>query len=162
MFGMVDNNVESVKFIGRREMKMNANMKSLFYESDKYRHKPYFNDAKDLFRIWFCAHFREQLIINRNKYEWETLDTPKIKIVFYSHSWEPNDYGTKVRIKCHQRIQRKEITIDGELCQNWELLDSFAVRLEFDGSINHTDGYKKFYDNPRRTGYWEMKGNGFR
>ena len=110
----------------------------------------------------FVLILGKQLIINRNKYEWETLDTPKIKIVFYSHSWEPNDYGTKVRIKCHQRIQRKEITIDGELCQNWELLDSFAVRLEFDGSINHTDGYKKFYDNPRRTGYWEMKGNGFR
>ena len=46
---MVDNNVESVKFIGRRDMNMNANMKTLFYEEDEYRFKPYFNDAKELF-----------------------------------------------------------------------------------------------------------------
>ena len=51
MLGMVDNNVENVKFIGGREMNMDANMKKLFYESDKYRLRPYFNDAKELFRI---------------------------------------------------------------------------------------------------------------
>ena len=53
MFGMVDNNVESVKIIGRREMNMDANMKTLFYQSDWYRFRPYFNDAKELFRIFF-------------------------------------------------------------------------------------------------------------
>ena len=56
---MVDNNVESVKLIGRRDMNMNANMKTLFYESDKYRFRPYFNDAKEMFKIWFWAHLRE-------------------------------------------------------------------------------------------------------
>ena len=48
---MVDNNVESVKIIGRREMNMDANMKKLFYESDEHRYRPYFNDAKELFKI---------------------------------------------------------------------------------------------------------------
>ena len=51
MIGMVDNNVESVKLIGRREMNMDANMKTLFNESDKYRFRPYFNDAKEMFKI---------------------------------------------------------------------------------------------------------------
>ena len=57
MIGMVDNNVKNVKFIGGREMNMNANMKRLFYESDEYRYKPYFNDAKELFEIAFWIHF---------------------------------------------------------------------------------------------------------
>ena len=51
MIGMVDNKVENVKFIGSREMNMNRNMKTLFYESDRSRYKPYFNDAKKLFGI---------------------------------------------------------------------------------------------------------------
>ena len=51
MLGMVDNNVESVKFIGRREMNMDTKMKTLFYGSDENRYKPYFNDAKELFEI---------------------------------------------------------------------------------------------------------------
>ena len=49
MIGMVDNNVENVKFIGSREM--DRNMRTMFHESDKYRFKPYFNDAKELFEI---------------------------------------------------------------------------------------------------------------
>ena len=48
---MVDNNVESVKLIGRREMNMDGNMKALFYENDKYRFRPYFNDAKKMFKV---------------------------------------------------------------------------------------------------------------
>ena len=48
---MVDNNVESVKSIGRREMNMDANMKTFFYENDGNRYRPYFNDAKELLRI---------------------------------------------------------------------------------------------------------------
>jgi len=49
MVGMVENNFENVKVIGRREMNMDRNMKRLFHESDEYRFKPYFNDAKELF-----------------------------------------------------------------------------------------------------------------
>ena len=51
---MVDNNIENVKLIGRREMNMDENMKRMFYESDYPRMKaikPYFNDAKELFGI---------------------------------------------------------------------------------------------------------------
>ena len=48
---MVGYNVESVKFIGRRDMSMDSNMKTLFDESDDYKYYPYFNDAKELFRI---------------------------------------------------------------------------------------------------------------
>ena len=48
---MVDNTVENVKFIGRREMNMDGNMKTFFYQRDEYRYKPYFNDAKELFEI---------------------------------------------------------------------------------------------------------------
>ena len=59
MIGMVDANVETVKVIGRREMNMDLNMKKLFYESDEYRHKPYFNDAEETFEILFRIHFRE-------------------------------------------------------------------------------------------------------
>ena len=49
LLGMVGNKVERLKFIGRREMDMNANIKSVFDESDENYYKPYFNDAKELF-----------------------------------------------------------------------------------------------------------------
>ena len=92
--------------------------------------------------------------------DWETLNTPKIKVAFYS-DWEAdNDYGTKLRIKCHQRIKRKEKTIDGELCTNWELIDNFGVGFGFEGSIHHNDGYEQFYDNPWYYGFRAMSGNG--
>ena len=100
--------------------------------------------------------------MNRTKFGWETLNTPKIKTVFYSERWFTNgyiDYGTKLRIKCQQRIQRKEKTIDGELCANWDRIDSFGVELDFDDSIYHTDGYEKFYDDPIG-GWWDYPGNG--
>ena len=51
MLGMVDNIVENVKFIGRRDMNMDEKLKKMFYESDQNRFKPYFNDAKELFGI---------------------------------------------------------------------------------------------------------------
>ena len=67
MLGMVEYNVESVKFIGRRDINMDANIKSLFDDSPEYKleqffeipfgmednriYRPYFNDAKKLFRI---------------------------------------------------------------------------------------------------------------
>ena len=56
LIGMVDNNIEAVKVIGRREMNMDGNMKTLFSESDNWkRYKPYFNDAKELFGISFLG-----------------------------------------------------------------------------------------------------------
>ena len=60
MIGMVDGNVDNAKSIGRREMNMDANMKKLFYESDRFRprYRPYFNDAKELFGISFWMHSR--------------------------------------------------------------------------------------------------------
>ena len=79
--------------------------------------------------------------------------------MFYSELWGYSDYGTKLRIKCQQRIQRKEKTIDDELCVNWDRIDSFGVELDFKGSIHHTDGYEKFYDDPI-DGYWYWSGNG--
>ena len=56
---MVDNTVENVKFIGRREMNMDGNMKTFFYQRDEYRYKPYFNDAKELFEIPLWIHLRK-------------------------------------------------------------------------------------------------------
>ena len=102
----------------------------------------------------------KQLIINRTKFDWETLNTPKIKTVFYSDYIADNDYGTKLRIKCQQRIQRKEKTIDGELCANWDRIDSFGVELDFDDSIYHTDGYEKFYEEKFNDYWWDELGNG--
>ena len=99
------------------------------------------------FDSWFYLGGR--LIINRNEYEWETLNTPKIKTIFYSYEDRKNDFGTKIRFKCHTPIQRKAETLEGDLCTNWELIDNFGVRLDFDNSIHHTDGYKDFYDDPR-------------
>ena len=90
------------------------------------------------------AHLWEKLVINRNKYEWETLNTPKIKIVFATPG---QDFETRIRLKCHRPIQRKTITLESELCTNWNLIDSIGVRLDFD-----TDGYKNFYDNPTGLG----------
>ena len=68
-------------------------------------------------------------------------------MVFISDWSADSDFGTKIRIKCHQQIQRTTKTSEGELCTNWELIDSFGVRL--DDSIHHTDGYKQFYEDPR-------------
>ena len=45
---MVNNDVNSVKFIGRRDMNMDPNIKALFDKSDEYHYYPYFNDAKEL------------------------------------------------------------------------------------------------------------------
>ena len=47
MLGMNDTNITNLKFIGRRDMNMDPNMKALFDESDEYYY-PYFNDAKEL------------------------------------------------------------------------------------------------------------------
>ena len=147
MLGMTGYNVENVKLIGRRDINMDANMKRLFDESDEYYDYPYFNDAKELLRIGFGFIRGERLIINRKKYEWETLNTPKIKTIFYSILWADTDFGTRLRFKCNQRMTRKAKTIEGELCTNWDLINSFGVRLDLNDSIHHTDDYKKFYND---------------
>ena len=60
-----------------------------------------------------------------------------------------NDYGTKLRFKCHQRIKRKEKSIDGESCTNWELIDSFGIGLDLDHvNIGYADEHKNFYADP--------------
>ena len=71
--------------------------------------------------------------------------------MFYSESYTLNDYGTKLRIQCHKRIQRKEKSIDGESCVNWEQIDSFGVKLNFDDPVN-TDVHENFYADPPE--YW--------
>ena len=113
MLGMTDNKVEDLKIIGTREMDMNANMKSIFYQ-DTYFIKPYFNDAQ---------------------FNWETLNTRKIKIVFFEpgHSTFTSmylDFGTIIRIKCYDKIGRMALTSDGEKCANWDMVDSFGVRFD--------------------------------
>ena len=44
---MNGNNVTNLKFIGRRDINIDPNIKELFDESDEYYY-PYFNDAKEL------------------------------------------------------------------------------------------------------------------
>ena len=51
MLGLVGNNVERVKLIGRRDMNMDENLRKIFNETDEYYFYPYFNDAKELSRI---------------------------------------------------------------------------------------------------------------
>ena len=97
------------------------------------------------FDFWF--KLGEQLIINRIKLDWETLNTSKIKTVFYSSDYGANDYGARIRFQCHKPIQRKTKTLEAELCTNWNFMDSFGVRY-------HTDGYKKFYDDPSE--WWDQ------
>ena len=48
MLGMIGTNVTNFKFIGRRDMNMDPNIKVLFDESDEHYYYPYFNDAKEL------------------------------------------------------------------------------------------------------------------
>ena len=85
------------------------------------------------------------LIINRKKIEWETFDTSKIKTVFFSSS---TDFGTKIRYKCHRPIPRRKRTLDGESCSNWQLIDSFGVRLadvNSNSPMSGTKNYENFY-----------------
>ena len=140
---------------------MDTSLEKIFNDADDYYngdhsvyYYPYFNDAKELFRIDLEFILGDRLIINRNKYEWETFNTSKIKTYFYSHGKAASDFGTRIRLKCHKPIQRKAKTSKNESCENWKLIDSFGVRLDFDDSINPmesvsvTDGYKDFYDDP--------------
>ena len=66
---------------------------------------------------------------------------------FYMYWDAETDYGTKLRIKCHQRIERKAETIEGDLCTNWERIDGFGARLDLDYLVYHTDVRENFYEN---------------
>ena len=58
MFGMIDNKIESLKMIGRREINMDENIERLIriYEigQSNYNAKPFFNDAKESFIRSYC------------------------------------------------------------------------------------------------------------
>ena len=114
---------------------------------------------RNCFEFVFGFFLGQPLTKNRNKFDWETLNTPKIKTVFYSAGRADSDFGTRIRLKCHQQIQRIAKTIEGEICTNWEQIDSFGVILDFDDSIHHYDGYKIFYDDLSGN-YWTSPGTG--
>ena len=78
---------------------------------------------------------------------WETLNTSKIKTVYYSEYNSEIDFGTRIKYKCHQFIQRIDKTLDSESCTNWKFIDSLGVRLDIDNTIYHNDSYKHFYDD---------------
>ena len=56
---MVENQVENYKVIGIRDMNMNDDLKNLFRRIDPRDiiRKPYFNDAKETFRILYELYF---------------------------------------------------------------------------------------------------------
>ena len=76
-------------------------------------------------------------MINENKFDWETMGTRKIKVIFSVD--RSNDYGTRFEIKCFQSIERKSQTLDAKKCVNWEFMDSFGIK-----SVDLFD-VKKFY-----------------
>ena len=39
------------------------------------------------------------------------------------------DYGTKIQMKCYEPITRINQTVNGEKCVNWEIIDSFGLRM---------------------------------
>ena len=84
-----------------------------------------------------------KLILNKDKFDWETMNTRKIKVVFNAAKKIPNDYGTRIQIKCHQKIERISQTLDGGKCVNWEFVDSFGKLFDFyTGSV-----LTKFYQS---------------
>ena len=78
------------------------------------------------------------------------MNTGKIKVIFNALAEGDNDgrndYGTRIQIKCHQKIERKSQTFDGEKCVNWEFMDSFGINFvdsvyvrKFYASVNWRD-----------------------
>ena len=55
------------------------------------------------------------------------MDTRKIMVVLSSESI--NDYGSKIRLKCHEPITRKDFTLKNEKCSDWTDIDSLGVEL---------------------------------
>ena len=71
-----------------------------------------------------------------------------------------NDYGSRIRLKCHESIIRKNFTLNNEQCSTWAELDSLGIQLvprrsimelpppEFDqDSVIPFEDYKHFYDD---------------
>ena len=50
------------------------------------------------------------------------------------------EYGSKIRIKCHQPVIRLNKTLDGDNCVNWEYVDSFGVSENFNESLYYPLG----------------------
>ena len=40
-----------------------------------------------------------------------------------------NDYGSRLRLKCHAAITRNNFTLNNEKCANWTDVDSLGVQL---------------------------------
>ena len=80
--------------------------------------------------------------------DWETLNTQKIKAVFYTYRRSAVDFGTKIRFKCHRPIQPKERTRGGQLCTNWKLIDSFGVRLPENDYYTYDSRYESGHYGP--------------
>ena len=93
------------------------------------------------------------------KFNWETFNSRKIKLAFHSlDSSNEQNYGAKIKIKCHEPIIRKDYTLDGEKCAYWNNVDSFGVKFvpNFDFSrdmklfpgyeLALTGVYENFYD----------------
>lgn len=55
------------------------------------------------------------------------MDTRKIIVVLSSEFI--NDYGSRIRLKCHEPITRKDFTLNNEKCSNWTDIDSLGVEL---------------------------------
>ena len=76
------------------------------------------------------------------------MNTQIVKIVFSSRGefeWL-NDFGSRIRVKCHTKITRQEFTSKGEKCQNWENIDSLGVQFVPMAPPPLYDPYANFYD----------------
>ena len=85
------------------------------------------------------------------------MNTRKIKVVFGALAGDSpryfwNDYGTRIQIKCHQKIERISRTRDGVKCVNWELMDSFGIGGIYEGSTRVHKFYRSV--NWRGIGLW--------
>ena len=93
------------------------------------------------------------MTLNGDKFDWETMHTRKIKVIFNAYGGSllrpSNDYGTRIEIKCHQKIDRISQTVDAEQCVNWEFMDSFGVRIKRRTISEDTyeEWFRKFYDS---------------
>ena len=89
------------------------------------------------------------------------MNTSKIKTVFNSPEkvWihDDHDFGSRIKLKCHQSIQRKEKTIEGESCTNWELIDRLGIPLP-KGSKRNDDLLWHHLDDPNYPFYENLKG----
>ena len=84
-----------------------------------------------LSEIYSWLFLVSELTLNGDKFDWETMNTREIKLLFNVAARTflgPNDYGTRIQIKCHQKIEQISQTLDAEKCVNWEFMDSFGIK----------------------------------